>query len=614
MRAVLVLVAAITFGMAPGVLGQSPDAVLGKVSLQSLGFKRTEASRSGLAFRNPPEIRSRHGLLKETLIVAYSNPAMTRIGSDKLIHVRCYNGRLIGPTLRVQPGDTIKLHLINRLPPETAVPPCSDFKMPVDPTPSPATKRLELLLQPRVSARQEMMKSMGGGDPMTAQNMDTPHGFNTTNIHTHGMHVSPSGHSDNVFVEVKPGQDFYYTIHVPLDQAAGTYWYHAHKHGSVATQLASSMSGALLVDGGMDRQPTVKAAKERVFVFQQLSYLKNNKTGLQEVECFDDSFGPGTWAGFVKTLGRRTTINGLRQPVIEMRPGAVERWRFIHGGIRENIDAQLIGPVLPDSKFVPSYPLYPVAYDGLATGTVTKERMVMLAPAYRADVFVKAPMTPGKYYLYDSPTPKGLLGIPEDGAILATINVRGSAVAMSLPKAPDLAPYKQTRYIKTAEITGHQDATYGIYKDSAGVHFHIDGRSYSMDEPARKLYLGDVDEWDLRSDPKATFAEPHPFHIHVNSFQITSIDGYDPFLTPLLSKDKLNGELWKDTLLMQQDCVYHVRMRYEDFTGKFVDHCHILDHEDQGMMENVEILKRRTSVNLKTGAVNFGRHAEPLVK
>lgn len=583
-----------------------------QVSLPSLGFSVSEVSQAGPEFRNPPVIRSRNGVLKATLVVEYTDPYRTNIGPDNLIHVRSYNGRLVGPTLRVRPGDTIKLHLIDRLPPESSVPPCCDFTMPPLPkflTIGPAANAIHLQELIKAQLGKNRTRMMALGPSMSDQNMDTPHGFNSTNLHTHGLHVSPSGQSDNVFVEIKPGHDFYYTIHIPLDQPAGTYWYHAHKHGAVAVQLASGMSGAIIVDGGMDSLPAVKAARERIFVFQQLSYLKNKRTGLEEVECFDDSFGPGTWQAFEEMFGRRTTINGLRQPVIRMHPGAVERWRFIHTGIREEIEPILIGPIVAGQTTSSIHSFYAVAYDGISTGQITPETKVTLAPAYREDVFVQAPSMPGTYYLWDGPTPKGLTNTRKDSHLLATVVVYGNKVSMTLPKDSELTPYKGARYVDAKEVTGHQSAIYGVYPaPNNGVNFFINNRTYSMNETPRKLYLGDVDEWDLKSDPTTPFAEPHPFHIHVNSFQITSIDGFDPFLSPLL--DQLHGELWKDTLLMQPGCVYHVRMRYEDFTGKFVDHCHILDHEDQGMMENVEILPRRNRQAAADTAMSSGHHIQ----
>jgi FtsP/CotA-like multicopper oxidase with cupredoxin domain len=104
-----------------------------------------------------------------------------------------------GPTLRVQPGDLLRVNLINDLPPN----------------------RAELPL-----------------------NTDLPHHFNTTNVHVHGMHVSPSGDADNIFRSMEPGQSYEVVIDVPDDHPRGTYWYHPHHHGSADVQISSGMAGA----------------------------------------------------------------------------------------------------------------------------------------------------------------------------------------------------------------------------------------------------------------------------------------------------------------------------------------------------------------------------------
>src|SRR5262249_54872784 len=151
--------------------------------------------------------------------------AHNQIGSDK-VFLRNYNGKLVGPTLHVRPGDTLRITLKNELDPET---------------------------------------DTGA--------LDTMHGFNTTNLHTHGLNVSPSGDSDNVLREVGPGKTASYVIKIPANHPAGTFWYHAHKHGSVAGQVGSGMAGALIIAGGQDNVPEIAAAADRVLVLQQIPYF-----------------------------------------------------------------------------------------------------------------------------------------------------------------------------------------------------------------------------------------------------------------------------------------------------------------------------------------------------
>src|SRR5258708_39789220 len=95
------------------------------------------------------------------------------------------------------------------------------------------------------------LPSMGSNAETVDQKQeDEPHELYITNLHTHGLHVSPAGNSDNVFREIPPGASFQYTFTIPPDHPSGTFWYHPHKHGSVAYQMANGMAGALIVEGG----------------------------------------------------------------------------------------------------------------------------------------------------------------------------------------------------------------------------------------------------------------------------------------------------------------------------------------------------------------------------
>ncbi|MFZ1008443.1 MAG: multicopper oxidase domain-containing protein, partial [Candidatus Sulfotelmatobacter sp.] len=157
------------------------------------------------------------------------------------------------------------------------------------------------------------------------------------------------------------------------------------------------------------------------------------------------------------------------------------------------------------------------------------------------------------------------------------------------------APFQD---IPAEAVTGQQSLTFFIDVNSTPIKYEIDGRPYDPGRIDRTLNLGTVDEWTLTSK----FVN-HPFHIHVNPFQIEQI------LNPqgqsiinangdCIDKDA-QGNLdpqycdqigvFRDTLLTKQDYKIMLRSRYETFTGEFVLHCHILDHEDQGMMQNVVI-------------------------
>jgi FtsP/CotA-like multicopper oxidase with cupredoxin domain/peroxiredoxin len=512
--------------------------------------QRLSLARSATAgFTEPKVVRSSNGSLSVTLEAAYAH---LKIGQDP-VHLRTLNGQLVGPTLRAKPGDKLRITVRNVLPPER--------------------------WQPNM--------------------MNTMNGFNTINMHYHGLHVSPNGISDNVLIVIGSQETQEYEVDLPADHPPGTYWYHPHRHGSTAGTVASSMSGALIIEGGLDDIPEIKAAKDRVMVLNQIPYLYKNTIkgvtydlpeGVIEEQYASLLLGPTSWAD----LGRYTTINGVQLPVLRLRPGQIERWRFIDSGQGETIELKIVGaPAADGTPSTASIPFYEIAADGLALGKVVKTSMVELWPGYRSDVLVQAPTTPGEYFLIDDAVEAGnsISGGAEPLNYVARIVVEGAPMTMKLPTDAQVASLRLPS-IKTSEITGKQEATYGINIVGGKVVFTIDGKSFEM-ETARQLKLNDVDEWTIYSKNDVG-PVTHPFHIHVNPFEVTSIMAPDPKDPTKLVEQLTNGPIWRDTVKIPGNGYVKMRTKYTDFIGTFVQHCHILDHEDQGMMELIDIVDKTT--------------------
>ncbi|HWK89722.1 MAG TPA: multicopper oxidase domain-containing protein, partial [Longimicrobium sp.] len=337
-------------------------------------------------FQNPPELRSADGRLETDLVVQYTDPRTTSLGGCPLT-LRSYNGALVGPTLRVRPGDVLSPVLNNRLPRESAALVDSQYR------------------QEAGVAFLDMR----------------PYSYNTTNLHTHGLHVSPEGNSDNVLLAISPHSDFAYDIRLPGDHTRGSYWYHAHTHGSTAIQVGSAMAGALVVDDDPAAIPAaLRAANERekVMVIQTILYDTAGKS--EDITAFFPDPGSGrnpacvtggtgcTWQG----SNRHVTINGQIVPIIRMRPGEVQRWRVVDGSFRETIGFRVEG-----------HALHEIATDGIYTGRVDTWPAgtdVVLFPGYRSDLLIQAG-APGTYQVLDdsnrvAPT---LRGVPEDPNLIA---------------------------------------------------------------------------------------------------------------------------------------------------------------------------------------------------
>ncbi len=477
------------------------------------------------------------------------------IGPDRVLH-RSYNGEPVGPVIRTRPGDELIVHLENKLPIEAI-----DIGPPRDMTPGP---------QP---------------DPLNPHSVNFPHGFNTTNLHTHGLHVSPKEPADDVFLEFDPllKPQGTYKFAIPPDHPSGTFWYHAHKHGSVGYQLASGMAGALIVEGGLDRYAGLKGVKEKIMVFQQVPYrMLPDQPG----RIFpQDVYSEGKVEPELLFPPRKipTLINGQSVPIIRMRPGEVQRFRMIHAGIETSLFVHLDG-----------HDLYEIALDGIPLKEMRKQGFakggyVELEPGYRADVLAQASQTPGTYCLYNEvPVSQKAYAVKERAVSrkpLAIIIVEGDADTngpdiSSAKFAQDLGVWAtdyltntvpKLKDIDSSKITGKRRLTFDAVGPKA---FYIDDRTFDEGRTDQTINLNAVEEWTIVALHKS-----HPFHIHVNPFQVQ-----EPY------PDGSLKWVWRDTYFIREGKTATIRSRFLDFDGKTVLHCHNLDHEDLGMMQIIQIV------------------------
>jgi hypothetical protein len=315
-------------------------------------------------------------------------------------------------------------------------------------------------------------------------------------------------------------------------------------------------------------------------------------------------------------LRRYVTVNGEKIPTIHMSPGEIRRLRFVHTGQREPVKL-CVRPLSQRNHDDGLLTMYEIAVDGLPTGRRATRKHLELHPGYRSDVLLEVPQTAsGVYYLMDDNAPSG---IGERGSIeplkwVMKIEVSGTPISGRLPSVESLAQVGLVGLPVDQVTAVPQLAFYGIHIPRQGsgesLRFLIsrrdlsrsldavsptipEDRDYNSSNPPRLVQLNTIDRWLVGSrNGTATGGKPgitHPFHIHTNPFQIVRVsdtDGND------LTEQEL-GEgytyLWRDTLAMKQGLTYQLLTKYEDFTGSFVNHCHILDHEDNGMMEKVTI-------------------------
>jgi FtsP/CotA-like multicopper oxidase with cupredoxin domain len=409
---------------------------------------------------------------------------------------------------------------------------------------------------------------------------------NDTNLHFHGGHVSPQFPHDDMALVLRPSGsqgapahshgmrghvvdgEFRYRIDPLLwTQPEGTHWYHPHKHGSVSLQVANGMAGPLIVDGPFDdwlQSFYGWKLKEKILVVQRV------EAGT-EIYGRDD-FGMGPLPP--------PLINGQVQPAITMAPGEVQRWRVVNA---------TVGPLSQlDLRFPPGATVRQIAMDGVRFAPENYDRQPLsagisagafqLSPGNRADFLVQAPRTTG-----DHPVNYGifahLAGGDAQGGPLVTIRVGPSAapVATGFPDRdvwPPMPSY--LRDIQPEEIRGTVDLS---FDRASATDFNISGRKFDGNCVNVTTELGSALEWDVRN----TTDPLHPFHIHINPFQVIRNAGrtYTP------------PYVWQDTITLPSGSEASpasvlLRHRTADFTGEYVLHCHFLNHEDQGMMYSVQ--------------------------
>lgn len=555
------------------------------------------------------------------------NPAT---GKHDKVSLRAYNGKFIAPAVVMNPGQTVRFNLMNNLP------------------------------VPKVNCARADMNTPA---PPTC--------FNETNLHSHGLWISPTGNSDNVLLSIDPGVAFEYEYNVPADHPAGTFWYHPHTHGSTAMQVASGMSGALIVKGS--RKPTLASngdidtlleplvkeggVEAEIKLLQQIPYAcfdaegnikkdkNNNKLWVCDegdtavVEDFDLQVGdPDAW----DDSGRYTLINGQARARINARAGQLYRWRLIDAGFNETVNLRIREIKSTKSSIAlasagelskssiektcngQDVTQFEIASDGLTHQKIIKKNINVLQPGYRSDILFSLPKK-GIYCVYDdgsTDSDDSVSATKENPKVLAIIVAKGNDQVKDQDKflkdtlvslatqqfddpvqkiiVDDLQKLELNKFVPHQNITpeeivaSKQSPVYiefnlvippKVNPEKMPVQFLINNSAFQMGRVDHTLILGTAQTWFLSSK-----SVNHPFHIHVNPFQIINITDKatgKPSTEP--QYQNLVGT-WKDTIFVNTNVIIETRTRYERYIGEYVLHCHILEHEDQGMMQSVEVV------------------------
>ena len=505
--------------------------------------------QEGLDFKEPDQVWSKDHILEITLEA--KSPETIEVSGQKLIarpfkattgtHAnpsgKDFGFKLNGPTLHVNGGDTIRVTFVNHL----------------------------------------------GKDQVT-------------NIHYHGLNVDPKDYGDNIFREFKDGDTNLSQVTLPINHPLGTYWYHVHPHGSSEEQVMGGLSGLLIIEGTVQLLPSqLQNIPQHQFAFRDVQTCSNTNNEAQI--CGENEINPN------KPSIR--LVNGLYKPKLEMTEGQPEFWRLANIGsdVFYRIALVRIGRTA-------AVPLTVLAQDGLLVWMpplvefLPKDEELLLPPGLRFDALVPG-LEPGIYELRSLPYAQHAVlktegkepviepqPVPAQDTTLATITVKpkpaGIAVAPAAPLTTGLIPSED---LSNAPIAERHTLVFSYGTDPSTKKFQgwINGKAFTHGMmPAVSPVLNTVEEWVLEN---AT-TDDHPFHIHVNDFQVMSVNG-EPYNTNhhqdvvIIPKQYTkNGQVVNGQVV--------IRIKFEGFYGWFVYHCHILKHEDEGMMATIQVRQNAT--------------------
>ena len=383
-----------------------------------------------------------------------------------------------------------------------------------------------------------------------------PRPSNMTNLHYHGMHVPPTGTADNMLVSVPAYGTYRYLFQVPYDHPAGLFWYHAHVHGLVTNQVSRGAAGMIYVANAYSDAITRMGIRRRLMALQQI-YLE-----------------PGRKSTLISDDGERddadlalSVINGQLMPEIRMRPGEPQVWSLLNGSSSAFYLLRLEGHTFDV-----------VADDGIALRAPGRlhQQTLLMASAKRLEIVVRASTKPGRYALSYDEYNQGVDTWPQK--VIATVVVEGERWT-----GPDHPGVDSSRSLEDLSLLPVDPALRRtiVFGTNLGVpegefgRFTLNGHAWNPAYSEWTSTLGTVEEWLVLNETD----QDHPLHVHVNPVQITKING---------SAVPFDG--YQDTVTIPRFGSVTLRTRFTDFVGgPILLHCHILDHEDMGMMMRFEI-------------------------
>jgi FtsP/CotA-like multicopper oxidase with cupredoxin domain len=531
---------------------------------------------AGSATTAPPELKSQGGVLEVTF------KFLTATDSQGLVRY-CYvtDTGLEAPTLRVNPGDQLIIHFQNDLPAASA---------------------------PSASDNMAGMKmSLSSNATTSSSACNGAMSATVTNIHFHGTNVAPvCGQDEVVHTLIQPGQSFDYNVQIPQNEPPGLYWYHPHPHGISEGQVQGGATGALIVEGLQNVDTALAGLTERTFVIRD-QLLPASEANDTNVPAWDLSINyvPATYPNYTPA-------------VIQTNPSQQELWRVANIAADTILNLQYVVNGTPQAMQVVAIDGYPIA-SGSSGELSESETSILLPPGARAEFVVTTPSVGAQAQLTTQNWDTGPDGDFDPTRPIANIvsqnGIEGSPASSGAAVKQLPSHAVQTRVTRFAALAAATPiAQRNLYfsevledptNPNSPTNFFIteEGQQpalFNMNNPPNiVVHSGTVEDWVVEN----TALEDHIFHIHQIHFQVLEVNG-QPVNDPAI-RDTVDLPYWSGSGAYPS---VKLRMDFRDpnIVGTFVYHCHILQHEDAGMMGAIQVLPSSGLASTTTATASAG--------
>jgi FtsP/CotA-like multicopper oxidase with cupredoxin domain len=535
----------------------------------------------GATVAEPADLRSVHGELN----VHFSfRSEVDASGATRYCYV-AQNGEE-SPTLRVHPGDTLVISLKN--------------EMAAEEKKSNASAKGTGATMPSMT-HHETAGSCAGGGVMAAF---------ATNLHFHGLAIPPKCHQDEVLTTSVLASDapYEYRVQIPANQPPGLYWYHPHLHGFSKVQVLGGASGALIIEGIERANPALADLPERVIVIRDQDLLNPNAAPAQTGEAAPaivldpDGDARNTGSGTGKPA-KDLSVNFVPVPypnyehaVIQGKAGEKQLWRILNASAITYLNLQMLWNGLPQDFGVVALDGVPINANGQGRGIVY-ENHAGVPPGGRAEFVVTLPVEGVKAELLTRSVNTGAGGENDPVRPLASIvgSKNAPALQSKLAAAPEPLPKSNLPWLGSVQ-PAHERHLYFTEKlqdpndpnSPTTFYITVEGQQPVAFDPNSStpnivVRQGDVEDWYIENRTQ----ELHAFHIHQIHFMLTEWFGVtvnEPFL-----RDVINVPFWDGKTKKYPSVKLRMDFRDPAIVGVFPYHCHLLEHEDGGMMGLVRV-------------------------